>query len=566
MIISSLKIHNYRGLDINIDSAEKIAIIIGQNDSGKTNICSAILKVLDYNKRKIPFLACDSTNSNMLDIEITIKLIANDLTSEQAAIVGEYIHIDDNVNKYILVKLVSKYNNDTLEYEDTLTYGDLDEKEIRTNSQTPLDKILSIIYINPVYDVDSSKREFFKFIESNNKENDIYFSDNIANEMLQLNSCIQNEEIVTDIQKEINANGDFNELFGDLRFKVTPSIKEENLYKSLNISAYDDKNNEFNNIGDGRNKIFSMLLKSKTYKEEKQKIYIIEEPENHLYVLLQKIYISSLLSMNPNQLIITTHSPYTIDLEKINQVIKVTYDRENGVRKIYSFNGINNDDFKKFGYLINSDVAEMLYYDNVLLIEGDSERYFYSLLMTKDKDFLKMIHAKKFGIYAVDGIAFRTIKELLEKLGINVYIKTDNDIFPIKNSNLFRYAGLERCVSYLPDTAKDELKKLLNFDNLQFRFSDRNIKIPIVEEKIEGICNILFKNKILFSKHNEGFEKDFIDYVSLNKENSVTEDAIDYLKHAKLKNLHSFINEYDIDINVYDFNKNSILVSFLYDE
>ena len=283
MIISSLKIHNYRGLDINIDSVEKIAIIIGQNDSGKTNICSAILKVLDYNKRKIPFLASDSTNSNLLDIEIEIKLIANDLTSEQAAIVGEYIHIDNNENKYILVKLVSKYNNDTFEYEDTLIYGDLDEKEIRTNSQTPLDKILSIIYINPVYDVDSSKREFFKFIESNNKENDIYFSDNISNEILQLNSCIQNEEIVTDIQKEINANGDFNELFGDLRFKVTPSIKEENLYKSLNISAYDTKDNEFNNIGDGRNKIFSMLLRSKTYKGEKQKIYIIEEPENHHY-------------------------------------------------------------------------------------------------------------------------------------------------------------------------------------------------------------------------------------------------------------------------------------------
>ena len=46
----------------------------------------------------------------------------------------------------------------------------------------------------------------------------------------------------------------------------------------------------------------------------------------------------------------------------------------------------------------------------------------------------------------------------------------------------------------------------------------------------------------------------------------MTEDVIDYLKLAKLKNLHSFINEYNIDINVYDFNKNSILVSFLYDE
>ena len=56
MLISSLKIKNYRGLDINIEKIEKVSIVIGQNDSGKTNICSAIMKVLDYNKRRIPFI------------------------------------------------------------------------------------------------------------------------------------------------------------------------------------------------------------------------------------------------------------------------------------------------------------------------------------------------------------------------------------------------------------------------------------------------------------------------------------------------------------------------------
>lgn len=35
MRISSLNIKNYRGLDINVDSIEKVTILIGQNDSGK---------------------------------------------------------------------------------------------------------------------------------------------------------------------------------------------------------------------------------------------------------------------------------------------------------------------------------------------------------------------------------------------------------------------------------------------------------------------------------------------------------------------------------------------------
>ena len=326
MLISSLKIKNYRGLDINIDTIEKVSIIIGQNDSGKTNICSAILKVLDYNKRRIPFVLTDSTNSNKEDIVIEIKLTADDLTNEQLALIGNYIHIDES-GKYILVKLISKFNEDTLEYEDTLLYGnsEMDFEEIRINTQTQLDKVLAIVYINPVYDIESSKKEFFKFKESDNKEKGVFFSDNIVNEISNLNKSIQNEEIVNQIQTEINEKGDFTELFEDLKFKVSPNIKEENIYKSLNVVAFDGDDNEYDNIGDGKNKIFSMILKSKIYNDSKQKIFIIEEPENHLYVLLQKVYISALLKMNPSQLIITTHSPYTIDLEKTNQIIKVSY-------------------------------------------------------------------------------------------------------------------------------------------------------------------------------------------------------------------------------------------------
>lgn len=565
MQISSLRIKNYRGLDINIDTIEKVSIIIGQNDSGKTNICSAIMKVLDYGKRKIPFILTDSTNSNKEDIEIDIKLTADDLTNEQLALVGNYIHIDDN-KKYIIVKLISKYNEETLEYEDTLFYGnpEMDFEEIRVNVQTQLDKVLAIVYINPVYDIEISKKEFFKFKESDNKEKGLFFSDNITNEISNLNSSIQNEQIINDIQSEINEKGEFTELFEGLKFKVMPNIKEENIYKSLNVNAYDTEDNEFDNIGDGKNKIFSMILKSKIYNDNKQKIFIIEEPENHLYVLLQKVYISALLKMNPSQLIITTHSPYTIDFEKTNQIIKVAYDHNNKKRKIFNFNKINNEDFKKFGYLINVEVAEMLYYNNVLLIEGDSEKYFYSLLMARDNNFCKMVNEKRLGIYAVNGIAFKTIKELLEKLGITVYIKTDNDIFKVPKVEEYRYAGLERCIQFLNDKTKEELRKLLNVEELEFRFTDINSKLQIIENKIPDICKLLRKNNIIFSQHNEGFERDFIEYIKLNEKNEVTEEAIKFLQQAKLKNLHYFIDEYNIDIAINDNNKDSVLVGFLY--
>lgn len=567
MLICGLKVKNYRGLNIDIDTVEKVSILIGQNDSGKTNICSAILKVLDYNKRRIPLVAADSTNSNKDNIEIEIKLTADDLTNEQSAIIGNYIHIDNEGKKYMIAKLTSTYNEDTLEYEDTLIYGDptIDFEEVRINTQTQLDKVLSIVYINPVYDIENSKKDFFKFKETDNKENGIYFSENILKEINNLNETIQDEKIVDQIQRELNEKGEFKELLEDLNFRVIPNIKEENIYKSLNVATYDANDNEFNNIGDGKSKIFSMILKSKIYKNDKQKIYIIEEPENHLYVLLQKIYISALLQMNPSQLIITTHSPYTIDFEKVNQIIKISCNRLTGDRIINRFDDINNEDFKKFGYLINVEVAEMLYYDNVLLIEGDSEKYFYSLLMTKDNSFLEKINKNRFGIYAVNGIAFKTIKKLLEKLGIKVYIKTDNDIFKVPRIDEYRYAGLERCIEYISSEAQEELKKLLGIEKLEFRFKDRETKIQSVEDKMDDICKLLRKNNILFSKHNDGFEQDLIDYLNMNPKNNISDEAISFLKQAKLKNLHTFINEYNVDIKICSSNMKSVLVCFLYE-
>lgn len=567
MLICGLKVKNYRGLNIDIDTVEKVSILIGQNDSGKTNICSAILKVLDYNKRRIPLVAADSTNSNKDNIEIEIKLTADDLTNEQSAIIGNYIHIDNEGKKYMIAKLTSTYNEDTLEYEDTLIYGDptIDFEEVRINTQTQLDKVLSIVYINPVYDIENSKKDFFKFKETDNKENGIYFSENILKEINNLNETIQDEKIVDQIQRELNEKGEFKELLEDLNFRVIPNIKEENIYKSLNVATYDANDNEFNNIGDGKSKIFSMILKSKIYKNDKQKIYIIEEPENHLYVLLQKIYISALLQMNPSQLIITTHSPYTIDFEKVNQIIKISCNRLTGDRIINRFDNINNEDFKKFGYLINVEVAEMLYYDNVLLIEGDSEKYFYSLLMTKDNSFLEKINKNRFGIYAVNGIAFKTIKKLLEKLGIKVYIKTDNEIFKVPRIDEYRYAGLERCIEYISSEAQEELKKLLGIEKLEFRFKDRETKIQSVEDKMDDICKLLRKNNILFSKHNDGFEQDLIDYLNMNPKNNISDEAISFLKQAKLKNLHTFINEYNVDIKICSSNMKSVLVCFLYE-
>lgn len=566
MKIESLKIKNYRGLDIEIEHIENISTIIGQNDSGKSNICEAILKVLDFEKRKKTFLDSDSTMGNKDAIHIQIKLSLEDLSTDQLAIIREYIHKDDQGGKYVIVRLESIYNNEILEYEDNLYIGDpdVDEIPIQAYHQNAIDKILSVIYINPSYNKEKEEKQFFSFKEESNKTQQKLFSNQIENRLSDLKSDIQREENILEMQQDINSQGSFGELLEGVKFEIVPNIRLNNIYKSLQILTLNESGNELNNIGDGKNKIFSMLLKAKTYDDEKKKIYIVEEPENHLYVLLQRYYIEALLSLNPEQLIITTHSPYIVDFEKTNQIIKLNYNFKTNQREILKYT-IDNEKFKELGYLINSEVAEMLYYSNVLLVEGESEKYFYNLLLIKDFKFHQFIFKNRFGIFAVNGIAFEMVKKMLTSLGVKVFIKTDNDIFQVQNhENTYRYAGFERCIKYISEDSKTKLKKLLNWEDFnkdRFRFEGEETRIENIDNNIIEISNILYESGILFAIHNDGFEKDFLDYI--NYEQDKYEKAFKFLKKAKLKNLHEFISENTIDIRINELNQKSILVRFM---
>ena len=42
---------------------------------------------------------------------------------------------------------------------------------------------------------------------------------------------------------------------------------------------------------------------------------------------------------------------------------------------------------------------------------------------------------------------------------------------------------------------------------------------------MDDICKLLRKNNILFSKHNDGFEQDLIDYLNMNPKNNISDEA-----------------------------------------
>ncbi len=559
MKIKKIEINNFRGFDnFTIVDFSGNFTIIGKNDCGKTNLCYAIRKALDPEIRRVPFNEADSTNSNKDNISIKIVLDVSSISAENRSKLNTFIDRD----KTITIELIAEYDKDSAFYNEHLIFGSKDRsKKIPTNISNSLDKVLDVIYVNPGYDIDKDKNIFFAYRGKKDKEDEKGLTFKVEERVKDLNKAISEEEVVSLINKQLNENEEFNKIFDSIKFKTSSNINTSNIYKSLEIQPFNDVNENLNNIGDGKNKTLSLLLKMLSKNPEKEKILICEEPENHLYPQLQRSYSHLALSLNVGQFIITTHSAHIIDFNKMKKIIKMT--RNNNIVSTVSAN-INGELFDSFGHYFNEDVSQSLFYDTVMLVEGFTEKYFYNRLMIDDSFFRDFCTKQNLGVFAIGGIDFSPYKKFLESLGIRVIIKTDNDIFAVPKSTpkKLRYAGIERVIGCLDKNGLKKLCLLLDvndIDNETFRFLESQ-PYPINDKLMEHITKLFVEYDVFLSPHKDGFEKEFLEFVN----DEVDPIELDYLKKSKLKNLHSYIVDNNLSLRINENNRNSILVRFLY--
>lgn len=558
MFISEISIVNFRGLTITLNNLKSEFLIIGKNDSGKSNICYAIRKVLDINTRRVPFNSNDSTNCNKKDIEIKIRLNIEGISESNKNKIGKYY--DGNS---LVVSLKAKYDESSDSYNEDLIIGEKDKFKFSSNNTNAIDNILDLIYIHPGYNLDRDKKLFFKTQQKISQENGKPIDSEIRKKVKDLNEAIKTDNSIKEMDAKINNRSDFKLIFEDINFKIQSNIDILNFYNSLSIAPFINGEEENLNIGDGKNKTLAMLLQRLSYEDDKEKILLLEEPENHLFPLLQKCFTSIATHLDVSQTIVTTHSPYIIDFEKMKQIIKLIVSKDEHNERRITRRILDIDDFKKSGFLFTFEIAEMFFFDKVLLIEGYSEKYFYNLLEIEDKTFRDFLIKEKFGIFCIYGISFKPTKELLEKLGIEVWIKTDNDIFPKKKI----YAGISRVYECLDEESKKELSVLLQIKDLNksnFKIDDGKRTNSNLEKNMKDIVKIFKRNRVLLSQHHKGFEKDFVDFIG---EKEKAKEYMDFLKEAKLRNLHELIVEKHLieKMKITQANKDLPIVGFYHD-
>ena len=463
-MFEKLSIKNFRNFkDIEIELNDK-NIVIGMNDVGKSNLLYALRLVFDRKNRFEEIFDTDFHQKNIKEpIDILVTLNISDESSSDVqkilANVKEARSIESSKYFYIRLEIIDSKESG---YIKRYYWGDDLVNLVEINSKGVgyliLDDIFNVIYIPSHIETNKIFNEIRKNIlkEVEYSENDKILKKEIKDSLKKINEKIENLTSVNNITDQINENLQvFDETY---KVKITSQSVVEDLHKQLRIFTYEEEDDVlFPASGDGRQKkiMYAMLHYFLRKDTKKIPLLILEEPENHLFLTAQ-IDLSETLFSNDDikYIFMCSHSAelmYHID-EKCN-LIRIYKCKDSGDNKTLSRSAKINPDYHDLKKIYAEDMSRGYFTDCVLLVEGYSEKLLCDTLLKRKLESNKY---QKVCVLPVLGTNFKPYRDLLLNLGIDVIIRTDNDIY--KND----VYGLKRCYSIFGKKMKglvpDEIK------------------------------------------------------------------------------------------------------------
>ncbi len=444
---------NYSDASVNFQSK---TLVIGGNDSGKTNLIYSLRLLLDKTLSESDLEPSESdfhiskagSQHDDLSIEIYFKDVVEDAVL--SVLKGNVSSDGKSILRY-------EANRKTLDY--TLKLG-VDSKCLNTINSRFYLKYLNLKYVKSSRDLDKfvtlEKKQLLKISQELRSESEVE-SDQTQLEIIGKNLDTING-LIGKLHYVTNATDAVNEELLKLSHDLTDysvhldsgAIQTQQFIDNLKLGA-STAGSKISLGGDGRNnQILMALWKAKSQREydpESEVVfYCVEEPEAHLHPHQQRKLADYLIKDLPGQTIITSHSPQ-ITARYVPSAI--AHIKSSSVGSYAASGGCSDcisEDWDNLGYRMSILPAEAFFSKCVLLVEGPSELLFYNELAKQiniDLDYYNI------SILNVEGIQFKVYTKILDAMEIPWAIRTDNDVSQItaQQVELRQLAGINRCLS-----------------------------------------------------------------------------------------------------------------------
>lgn len=418
-MIKSVEFENFRNLKGKYEFNNVINVILGKNNSGKTNVLDGIKLAFstisnDYFRiNKSDFKDSDDSNVIMIKIELEVNSIPT------------LNFIDENgIKKCGFRLIVKKTQSERYVKEISLLNGsNVDYDSLRDDPKIPNLYTIPLLRVEDIY-TDDLSTGIKNFIDSESKYRELK---NESKEAIK-------KEMKTKIEKFKSFCGKFNQ---NLDVAISePRISNEKVY----IIDGDNENKEHNyKIGAGYKSIANIILNTLS---DNYNIILIDEIENHLHPSLIRTLIRELRNVQNTILIATTHSPVVINELKMEELIDIS------CKKITS---LKPEIINKLNIFLHPGRSELLMSDNIVLVEGYTEELLLNNYLYK--------YNRNWTIVNVSGVMFEPYIALGTLLDKRMIVISDNDIcLSDKKQKSARFTKLE-------EICKSNNIKLIEIDN-----------------------------------------------------------------------------------------------------
>lgn len=402
MRIKSVKIKNYHSIVECSFEFPNLLALIGENNSGKSNIIYALNLFFGKEKPRSIY----SFNDPNKPIEIIIEFI--NLTKHEKKEILERHRYED---KFILKKIY-EYNLETggVDYKTTSVKDGKDTNISPRGPQNILADTLPELYLLPAIKYPSEETKIVKTTSFGRFlglifqkfEKDFKVWDKIIKELdKEVNRRGKNSPLIqiskelSKVMKEHFSNADIN-----LKAKT---INRSDILKSLDIFIDDDLNLPLFTKGQGTQRAFIFAIlrilakkineeRPTRGKEKKDIIIAIEEPELYLHPHQQKIVYRLLKELSKQtkeqiQIIYSTHSSFMVHLEEYQYIgIVKKKDISMGTKVIqYTQDIFTPNSKKEFQLMCQFDPErnEMFFAKKIVFVEGDTEKFSIPIILNK---------------------------------------------------------------------------------------------------------------------------------------------------------------------------------------